>query len=118
MNFNLYKNILQRIIRTIAISYLVITQGWNRLIMYVLSSLFISFGKKASFAPLKTIIKGYRNISIGNGSTIGPGTTIYTTKSKLIIGNKTGIGPNCILITGNHSLHIIGKFYKDYLDSD
>lgn len=90
----------------------------ERIIMYILSSQFKSFGKNALFHPFTTVIKGYENIVIGDYSTIGPNCTVYSIDSQLKIGRKTGIGPGSIIITGNHSTHIIGKFYKDYILKD
>jgi acetyltransferase-like isoleucine patch superfamily enzyme len=107
-----------KLLKPISIAIWYLEKAIDRLLMFVHSSRFGAFGSGALFHPRSTIIKGYENIYLGSHSTIGPNTVIYAIVSPLIIGKKTGIGPSCVLMTGNHSTHVVGKFYKEYTLND
>lgn len=101
----------------IAIFYLVISKLYDRLIMYLLITLFQKHGTNVRFFPTKSDFH-YKNISIGNDVFIGAGASFIATKSYIKIGNKVMFGPNVTIRGGNHSSHIIGKYMFDYKNSD
>lgn len=97
--------------------HIFITNGYERILMYLYRSQFAKCGKKTIFFPRKSYFF-YSNISIGNNVSIGAGATFLCSESFINIGDKVMIGPNVSIIAGNHSTYIIGKLMADYKISD
>jgi len=112
------QKMLNKTAQSFALFLWLLSKICERFVMFLNSYRFEHFGKRSLYHPFSTILLGHENLSLGDHSTIGPNCTIYCIDSKLIIGKKTGIGPGSIIMTGNHSTHLIGKFYKDYNKSD
>ncbi|MFZ4798015.1 MAG: acyltransferase [Bacteroidia bacterium] len=94
-----------------------VSKVYDRILMYIMISLFDSHGNNNIFFPTKSLFN-YKNISLGDNVYIGPGAMFIATESKIFIKNKVLFGPNVSIIGGNHSSHIIGKFLFDYKLND
>ena len=97
--------------RIFATLYIIICKIFRRLLMYLLRSLFKSYGKKFIFDPYGSY--SYKTISVGNDVKIGIGAILWATESEITIGNKVMLGPNVTIIGGDHNTSILGKFMCD-----
>ena len=73
-------------------------------------------GKGVYMRPLRSDIKGLRNLSVGDGTSIPKGSVFYCTEAPLTIGKKVVFGPNPTIITGDHRIDVIGKFILDNIE--
>jgi acetyltransferase-like isoleucine patch superfamily enzyme len=76
----------------------------------------LSCGKNVSIKPKTSIFYGLDKLSIGDDVLIPKYAHIFCTDAKLTIGNKVLFGPSPTIITGNHNIHVNGKYIYDSLE--
>ncbi len=94
-----------------ALLYLFIRKAFDRIVMYVMISLFRKHGKNNIFFPTNSSFS-YKNIILGNDVYIGPGAN-FSSITVIDIGNKIMIGPNVTILGGDHNISQIGKYMYD-----
>ena len=63
-------------------------------------------------------IFGPENVYLGNDVSLGIGTMLMCTRAKIIFGDHVMFGPHVSVITGNHRIHVIGKYMTQLSDKD
>lgn len=76
---------------------------------------FGSLGKNVSIT-LPTDMVYIKNIYLGNNVIIQRNSTIWCTDARVYFADNSGCGPNTTIITGNHNMSTIGKFFLDVTD--
>ena len=58
------------------------------------------------------------HVECGDHVYIGDGAYFVSTRAKLIIGDHVMFGPNVTIYTGDHAVHVIGKYLDSVTDQD
>ena len=61
---------------------------------------------------------GREHLKVGNRVSVGADCLILCTKADCIIGDNVMFGPRVTVITGNHTINILGKLMYDVSDKD
>ena len=91
---------------------LLVKSVYNRVLCYILKSLFLCCGKNVKFNCNDDF--SFSTIKIGNDVYIGRGAKFSAAKGNFIsIGNKVMFGPNVVIMAGDHNVSVIGKCMID-----
>ncbi len=94
----------------------IIPRMYNKLIVSPWKQkMFKQCGKKVHIAP-KVSVNGWENMSVGNDVLLGPSLRVLTTRAQVIIGDHVMFGPNVTIITGDHSVGMMGKYMSEITD--
>jgi acetyltransferase-like isoleucine patch superfamily enzyme len=108
----MHKNVKNMAHTYIAYSFLFLRKAYDKIIMYIMRSLFRKHGKNVTFYPTKSTFS-YKNIILGSNVYIGTGAHFSSAITTITIGNKVMFGPSVSIIGGDHNISCIGKYMYD-----